>query len=182
MRIVADNKEICDYIKSLPNIDLLNNDHNIYINDNIINIKSYDKSISIQLLNNDKDKRTGFDSYIYCDNNIDCIIDILNACYNIGLVSIDDEDVIKILNNKSFNYYKFFINEKINNNIIKELIKDINYKNKMVLFILYGGNDFSVKEYQIIIDALDGRKDNWLCVFIDNKLNDNRILSLFVEN
>ena len=138
----------------------------------------------IQFLdNNHHNKQGGFNSYVYCENVGDAVIDLLNAQYNIGLASMDSYDVKKLMNNKCFKYYRFIINEPLNNNNVNKIFDNIEFKNKNYFFVCYSGINMSLMELDIIADELKNRSDTgiWLCWFIDDKLGDNRIVSLFIE-
>ena len=188
--ICTNNNELINRIKELEfgkeiiKIGINDSKNIVYVCDDI-NIDRIDnKLFYIQFLDNmHHNKQEGFNSYVYCDNTSDAVIDLLNAQYNAGLASMDTDDVKKLMNNRSLKYHRFIINEPINKINVNKIFDNIELKNKNYFFVCHSGINISLKELDIIADGLKKRSNTglWLCSFIDNKLGDNRIISLFIE-
>lgn len=56
-------------------------------------------------------KIEGYDSYIYSNDYETAVLDLINAMYKGGFVTLCASDIRSCLKNKSFNHYKYIINE-----------------------------------------------------------------------
>ena len=167
---------INDELKLNIDCELDNEIKYIKINDN-------NKTFQIQLLSNDIDKQQGFDSYIYTDNPKATALEIINSIKAAGLVSIDLDDLIRITNNKSLDYYSYKIADSINYELIDNLIKNnnININNKKGLVVIHNDKELSLKDINEIINYF--KTDNfYYSSYTDNNLKDNEVvLSLLIE-
>lgn len=188
--ICTSNIELMNRVKELEfgkeiiKIGINDSKNIVYVCDDINIKRENDKLFYIQFLDkNHHKKQEGFNSYVYCDNASDAVIDLLNAQYNTGLASMDSYDVKKLMNNRYYKYYRFIINEPINETNVNIIFDNIDFKNKNYFFVCYSGINMSLMELDIIADELKNRSDIgiWLCWFIDDKLGDYRIVSLFIE-
>ena len=188
--ICTNNNELINKIKELEfgkelmRIGNIGSQNIVYVCDDLNIKRENDKLFYIQFLDKKHhNKQEGYNSYVYCDNSSDAVIDLLNAQYNAGLASMDSWDVMSLMNNRIFKYYRFIINEPINKTNLKKIFDNIEFKNKNYFFVCHSNIDFSLKELDIIADELKNRSvtELWLCFFIDDKLDNNRIVSLFIE-
>ena len=103
--------------------------------------------------------------------------------YTNGYVRLCASDVRYILANKSFNHYKYIINEPVTSKLINNILDNISTNNKKCILICYGNDEVAEMEYNITNEVLNTRiNEQWLLSYItnDNK-SDDRHLSLYLE-
>jgi len=128
-------------------------------------------------------KIEGYNSYIYSNDYEFAVLDLLNAMYNSGFVKLCADDVRATLNNKSFDYYRYIINESLSPKLLNKILDGINTNNKNCILICHGNNNIAYMEFDIIQEALKMRKNElWLTAYITNDIkSDDRYLSLYIE-
>ena len=122
-------------------------------------------------------KIDGFDSYIHCENYKEAIIDMLELAYGFGLICIDINDIVKFINGKNFNYYRYILDSPISTNKINELVN----VNKNCIAILYGSKNLSLIEVDKFIDAFKNKGNYFGAKIDDNISKDKRVLEVFTE-
>ena len=131
----------------------------------------------IQFLTDKDEKKEGFNSYIYCDNYEEPILDLLRAQYSsLGIIiCFDSDDLIYLFKNKIVKNYRLRYDESL----LK--MNSLNIKNEIILNILYGDDSISLEEADHYISLID-MKEKWLCCYYLNNLDAYRVVSLFLEN
>ena len=122
-------------------------------------------------------KIDGFDSYICCENYKEAIIDMLKLAYEFGLICVDIDDIIKFINDKNFNYYRYILDSPISTNKINELVN----VNKNCIAILYGSKNLSLIEVDKFIDTFKNKGNYFGAKIDDNISEDKRVLAVFIE-
>lgn len=148
-------------------------------------VENIDKKLFyIQFLDkNNHNKQEGLNSYVYCDNYKDAVIDLLNSLYR-GPIYIDSIDLMYIMSNKNFRFYRFIINEKIDDINLDKMFNNIKSIKDNLIFICYGDPKLSPTEVNSIVYSLKKKKEIklWLYSFVNKKINNkDRVVSLFVE-
>ncbi len=150
-----------------------------------IKIENKENTFYIQFLDNTyQEKQDGIDSYIYSDNYKDSVIDLLDAMYNCGLVSMDACDLIGATRGRCFKNYRFKFNEPINESSINQILNTLDLANKIVLVNFYASSTLTLQEFDIIVDSLRQHNVNedWYCADVKKELKNNeRIISIYVE-
>ncbi len=158
-----------------------NNDKNadlVIVASDIDNYKPDKNKYNIELHNGNR--IDGFDSYIYTDNYNDAIMDLMKMAYESGLVSIDFDDIVKFLYNRSFNYCKYTLESPVSTDKVKELIND--KKDKNCIGILYGSKNMCLTEVDNLMSAFKNYNSNLFCAQLDESVAiDKRVVSIYVE-
>jgi len=124
-----------------------------------------------------------YDSYVHTNDYETAVLDLINSMYTNGYVKLCASDVRYILDNKSFNHYKYIINEPVTPKLINNILDNISTNNKKCILICYGNDEVAKMEYNITCEVLKTRiNEPWLLSYItnDNKSYD-RHLSLYLE-
>ena len=138
----------------------------------------------VQFIDNKcNNKIEGYDSYVYTNDYETAVLELLNAMYNSGFIKLCASDVRYILSNKSFNHYKYIINEPLTSKLFNKILNDINTNNKNCILICHGNNNIADMEFSILYEALKMRKNElWLPAYITNDIkSSDRYLSLYIE-
>lgn len=149
--------------------------------DNYMNIE--DKYYYIQVLNPNDPHLNGLDSYIHTDDIKNTIIDLLYAMYGIGLISMDENDVMEVLRNKVFKYYRYELDNPIDESNSKSIISKLDLKNKNILVVNYGDKNLSLWEASYLLNEMHTQEHNELFIgsYIDESLGDKRIIAFILE-
>ncbi len=118
-----------------------------------------------------------FDSYIYCDNYEEAIMDILRLAFEFGLICVDIYDIAKFIYDKYIDYHRYTFDSPISINTIKKLVN----VNKKCISILYGSKNLGLTEIDKLIDVFK-IEGNYFGAMIDYSIpEDKRVLSVFLE-
>lgn len=137
----------------------------------------------IQVLNPNDPHLNGLDSYIHTDDIKNTIIDLLYAMYGIGIISMDENDVMEVLRNKVFKYYRYELDNPIDESNAKSIISKLDLKNKNILVVDYGDRYLSLWEPSYLLNEMHIQEHNELYIgsYIDESLGDKRIVAFIVE-
>lgn len=137
----------------------------------------------IQVLKPNYPHLNGVDSYIHTDDITNTILDLLHAMYDIGLISMDEYDVMEVLRGKEFNYYRFELDNPIDELNSKSLISKLYLKNKNILMVIYGDMNCSISETNYIFKEMKQKHYNewFIGYFIDESKKNKRIINFFIE-
>ena len=137
----------------------------------------------IQVLNSNDPHLNGLDSYIHTEDIKNTIIDLLYAMYGIGLISMDENDVMEVLRNKVFKYYRYELDNPIDESNSKSIISKLDLKNKNILLVNYGDKNLSLWEESYLLNEMHTQEHNELFIgsYIDESLGDKRIIAFILE-
>ena len=137
----------------------------------------------IQVLNPNDSHLNGLDSYIHTDDIKNTIIDLLYAMYGIGVISMDENDVMEVLRNKVFKYYRYELDNPINESNSKSIISKLDLKNKNILVVDYIDTNWSPWEESYLLSEMHTQEHNELYIgsYPDESLGDKRIIAFILE-
>ena len=137
----------------------------------------------IQVLNPNDSHLNGLDSYIHTDDIKNTIIDLLYAMYGIGAISMDENDVMEVLRNKVFKYYRYELDNPINESNSKSIISKLDLKNKNILVVDYIDTNWSPWEESYLLSEMHTQEHNELYIgsYPDESLGDKRIIAFILE-
>lgn len=155
-----------------------------FICDNI-NVDKKDKyQVYVQFMDNKyENKIEGYDSYIYSNDYETAVLDLINAMYKSGFTTLCASDIRSCLKNKSFNHYKYIINEPLTSKLLNKILNEFDMKNKECILICHGNNEIAYMEFEILWEALKNTKTTiWWYAYITNGIKSkDRWLSLYIE-
>ena len=137
----------------------------------------------IQVLNPNDSHLNGLDSYIHTDDIKNTIIDLLYAMYGIGVISMDENDVMEVLRNKVFKYYRYELDNPIDESNSKSIISKLDLKNKNILVVDYIDTNWSPWEESYLLSEMHTQEHNELYIgsYPDESLGDKRIIAFILE-
>ena len=137
----------------------------------------------IQVLNPNDSHLNGLDSYIHTDDIKNTIIDLLYAMYGIGVISMDENDVMEVLRNKVFKYYRYELDNPIDESNSKSIISKLDLKNKNILVVNYNDTNWSPWEESYLLSEMHTQEHNELYIgsYPDESLGDKRIIAFILE-
>ena len=149
--------------------------------DNYMDIE--DKYYYIQVLNPNDPHLNGLDSYIHTEDIKNTIIDLLYAMYGIGVISMDENDVMEVLRNKVFKYYRYELDNPIDESNSKSIISKLDLKNKNILVVDYIDTNWSPWEESYLLSEMHTQEHNELYIgsYPDESIGDKRIIAFIVE-
>ena len=122
-----------------------------FICDNI-NVDKKDKyQVYAQFMDNKYgNKIEEYDSYIYSNDYETLVLDLINAMYKSGFVTLCASDIRSCLKNKSFNHYKYIIHEPLTPKLLNKILNEFDMNNKECILICHGNNDIAYMEFNIL--------------------------------
>ncbi len=150
-----------------------------FVSDNL-KIKEDNKNMFyIQFLdNNHYELENRYDSYVYCNENKNAILDLLNALYSKKYITIEACDLMYIMKNKSFIYSEYNIEESVNKISLNQHFNKIN-DDKSVILVFYGNeNDYNYILNKVS-EILKIRNGLGLYSFCEN--DNHKKMSIFIE-
>lgn len=175
-------KELLKLVKEQPWISInKTEDSKLVIVCNDTTIDSFNNDLFyIKLITKNSKKEEGYNSYIYSEDDKVAVIDLIKAL-GCNMVSIDDNDLMKITNNKSFDLIRFDIKDLSDTKSFIEKAK-INVTNKNCLVMIYGNRNLCLYKVDGIISCFDFNIDFYFVVILNDELKDDEIvLSLLIE-
>jgi len=142
-----------------------------------------DKYYYIQVLNPNYPHLNGVNSYIHTDDITNTIIDLLHAMYGVGLISMDEHDVMQVLRNKVFKYHRYELDNPIDELNSKSLISKLYLKNKNILMVIYSDMNCSISEIDYIFKEMKQKyyNERFVGYYIDETKGNKRIINFFIE-
>lgn len=175
-------KELLKLVKEQPWISINKTEESkLVIVCNDTTIDSFNNDLFyIKLITKNSKKEEGYNSYIYSEDDKVAVIDLIKAL-GCNMVSIDDNDLMKITNNKSFDLIRFDIKDLSDTKSFIEKAK-INVTNKNCLVMIYGNRNLCLYKVDGIISCFDFNIDFYFVVILNDELKDDEIvLSLLIE-
>lgn len=103
--------------------------------------------------------------------------------YKGGFITLCASDIRSCLKNKSFNHYKYIINEPLTPKLLNKILNEFDMNNKECILICHGNNDIAYMEFNILWEALKNTKNTifWYAYITNGIKSKDRWLSLYIE-